>query len=180
MPKLIQNQCQNRYRRRSWKSWNFMFFWKGKTLILSAEHHTVVQKQASRGFVRGECANGKLIKKPSKMRSKSIPKSMQNRYKFHTRKRDAKNTENHPKWGSKGSQKPSKIPSKIYVEIWYEKRCKARLQRSFAGVPGGVQFKRLLRRVTYGNNLTREKNHIGKEQHHELNTPWAPSGPERI
>ena len=43
MPKLIKNQCQNWNRERSGKSWKFMFFWKGKTLILSAEHHTVVQ-----------------------------------------------------------------------------------------------------------------------------------------
>ena len=107
------HQCQNWYRKRSGKSWKIMFFWKGKTLILSAEHHTVVQKQASRGFVRGECANGKFIKKPSKMRSKSVPKSIQNRYKFHTRQSDAKNTENHPKWSSKGSQKPSTNLSKI-------------------------------------------------------------------
>jgi hypothetical protein len=63
MPKLIQNQCQNWYRKRSGKSGKFMFFLKGKTLILSAEHSSVVQKQGSRGFVRGECANGKIIKK---------------------------------------------------------------------------------------------------------------------
>ena len=47
-----------------------MFFWKGRTFILSAEHYTVVQKQGSRGFVRGECANGKVIKKPSEMHPK--------------------------------------------------------------------------------------------------------------
>jgi hypothetical protein len=51
-------------------------------LILNAEHSSVVQKQGSRGFVRGEGANGKLIKKPSKMRSKSITKLMENRCKI--------------------------------------------------------------------------------------------------
>ena len=90
-----------------------MFFWKGKSLILSAEHCSVVQKQGSRGFVRGECANGKFIKKPLNMRSKSVPKSMQNLYKFHTRKSDAKNIENHQKLSSKGSQQPFKNLSKI-------------------------------------------------------------------
>jgi hypothetical protein len=78
MPKLIKNQCQNRYRKRKGTSWNLMFLWKGKTLILSAEHHTVVQKQGSRGFVRGEGTNGKPLKKPSKMKPKSMPKSMEN------------------------------------------------------------------------------------------------------
>jgi hypothetical protein len=38
---------------------------------------------------------------------------MQNRYKFHTQKSDAKNTGNHRKWSSKGSQKPSKNLLKI-------------------------------------------------------------------
>jgi hypothetical protein len=82
-------------------------------LILSAEHHTVVQKQASRGFVRGECANGKLIKKPSKMGPKSIPKSMKNRYKFHARKSDVKNIENHQKWSRKGSRNEEKTYQKL-------------------------------------------------------------------
>jgi hypothetical protein len=38
---------------------------------------------------------------------------MKIRYEFHIRKSDATNTENHPKWSSKGNQKPSKNLSKI-------------------------------------------------------------------
>jgi hypothetical protein len=77
-------------------------------LILSAEHCSVVQKQASRGFVQGEFANGKLIEKPSKIEPKSIPKTMENRYKFNARKSDVKNIEKHPKWSRKGSRNEGK------------------------------------------------------------------------
>ena len=112
MPKLIKNQCQNWYRKRSGKSWNFMFFRKGKTLILSAERRSVVQKQASRGFVRGECANGKFIKKTPKMRPKSVTKSMKNPCKIHARKRYVKNTENHQNWSRKGGQNRGKTSQK--------------------------------------------------------------------
>ena len=59
-----------------------MFFWKAKSLILSAEHSSVVQKPGSRGFVRGECANGKFINKNIKNETNIHPKinekSMQN------------------------------------------------------------------------------------------------------
>jgi hypothetical protein len=110
-----------------------MFFSKGKTLILSAEHYTVVQKQGSRGFVWGECANGKVIKKPLKIRSKSVPKSTWNRDKFRIQKSDAKNTENHPKWSSKGSQKPSKNLLKIGSKKRSEKGA---LWHSTRGRPG--------------------------------------------
>ena len=85
-----------------------MFFRKGKTLILSAERRSVVQKQASRGFVRGECANGKHIKKTPQMRPKSVTKSMRNQCKTHARKSYVKNTENHPNWSRKGGQNRGK------------------------------------------------------------------------
>ena len=39
------------------------------------------------------CANGKGIKNTSKVRPKSIPKSMNNRYKNHARKRDTQKME---------------------------------------------------------------------------------------
>ena len=41
------------------------------------------------------CANGKGINKTLKVRPKSIPKSMTNRYKFHARKRDTPNIKIH-------------------------------------------------------------------------------------
>ena len=85
-----------------------MFFRKGQTLILSAEHYTVVQKQASRGFVRGECANGKSTKKPSKMRSTSVPKFVENLCKNDARKSDAKMIENGAKIEPKGEPKSIK------------------------------------------------------------------------
>jgi hypothetical protein len=66
-----------------------MVFKKGKTLILSAEHCSVVQKQASRGIIRGKRANEKLIKKRDKS-TKIHPKNDENQYKFHARKSDAK------------------------------------------------------------------------------------------
>ena len=59
-----------------------MFVRRGKTFILRAEHYTVVQKQGSRGFVRGECANGEshqtTIKKETKIHHENEEKSMQN------------------------------------------------------------------------------------------------------
>ena len=99
------------------KSWKSCVFWKGKKLILSAEHYTVVQKQASRGFVRGECANGKFIKKPLKIRSKSVPKSIINRYKFHTRKSDARMMEKGAKMEPRGDRKWWKI-RKMTCQKW--------------------------------------------------------------
>jgi hypothetical protein len=133
MPKLIKNQCQNRYRKRLQKSRKFMFFWKGKTLILSAEHCSVVQKQASRGFVRGECANGKLFKKTSKMRPTSIRKSIKNLYKFHARKSDAKNIEKHKKWNRKGCQNEEKTYQNRY-EKKLKKRSPPRCSRDQSGI----------------------------------------------
>ena len=41
--------------------------------------------------------------------TKSIPKLMKTQCKFHTRKSEANNLENHPKWSPKGSHKSVKI-----------------------------------------------------------------------
>ena len=48
-------------------------------------------------FSRLRAQTVKGIKQPSKMKSKSIPKSMNNRYKFHARKRDTQNMKIHSK-----------------------------------------------------------------------------------
>ena len=62
--------------------------------------------------LQGECANGKIIKKSSNMRPKSMPKSRKNQCKIHARKSDAKNMENHQQLSPKGSQKPLTINKK--------------------------------------------------------------------
>ena len=60
-----------------------IFSWKGKNLILNAEHYTVVQKQGSRGLVAERCPcawmmENHLLRK--EINNKSIPKSMQDRW----------------------------------------------------------------------------------------------------
>ena len=59
-------------------------------------------------FQKVACANGKGINKTSKVRPKSIPKSMKNRYKFHARKKNTKNIKKHTKSDQKRSWKMRK------------------------------------------------------------------------
>ena len=47
-------------------------------------------------FQKVASANGKGIKKTSKLKPKSLPKSIQNRYTFHAGKKDTQNIEIHP------------------------------------------------------------------------------------
>ena len=58
------------------------------------------------------CANGKGIKTKSKVRPKSIPKSMTNRHKFHARTRDTQNMETHQTSDQKNEMKNKKNSNK--------------------------------------------------------------------
>ena len=112
LPKWSQNRCQNASRidartgiEKDQENHEKSCFTERVKLLFKNRVREVSSEVKAR--------TGKASKKTSEMRSKSIPKSMQNRYKFHTRKSYAKNTGNHPKWSPKGSQKPSKNLSKI-------------------------------------------------------------------
>ena len=68
---------------------------------------------------------------------------MKKRDKFHARKSDAKNMENHPKWIPKGSQNPGKfvkINEKNYVEKRSKKRDNPGSPRKLPQVPGDTQI----------------------------------------
>ena len=59
-----------------------MFFWKGKNLILSAEHSSVVQKQGSRGSVAERCLYAEMMKIRWQIHPEIDDKSMTNQYKI--------------------------------------------------------------------------------------------------
>jgi hypothetical protein len=61
--------------------------------------------------LQGGCTNGKFIKKTSKRRYESIPKSMKNQCKFHARKSDGKSIKKQQTWTPKGNQKQRKFDS---------------------------------------------------------------------
>ena len=67
----------------------------GKTLKF------IVKTNVFDGFA---CANGKDIKKTSKIIPESIPKSMKNQYKNHARKRDIQKIKTHQQMIKKGEE----------------------------------------------------------------------------
>ena len=144
MPKLIKNRCQNWYRKRSGKSWKIMFFWKGKTLILSAEHSTVVQKTAKRfraRWMRERETHQKNTKNETKIGHKINEKSMQNPCSEKWWKKHRKSSTLEPKRTSKYR----KNLSKIYVKKISKKRGFAQLSPGSPGSPEDNLFKDLLR-----------------------------------
>ena len=173
VPESIKHRYKNWCRKEQGKPWKLLFFRRGRTFILSAEHYTVVQKQGPRGFVRSECANRKVIKKPSEMKPKSITKSMNNQCRIHARRSDAKKRENQKNWSPKGSRKPSQIAEQINATKWYKKKT---LPGKPGGplVPGDIQINRI---KYYVYKKGRRKVRSLAE---DANTPWAPSGPKRI
>ena len=114
---------------------------------------------------------GKDIKKTSKVRPTSIPKSMNKLYKFHARKRDTQNMENHQNNDQKTKWKIRKIGNECEKE-----RKKERLTSQARGTrwAEGDTI-----RSKIENKLTEEKLR-DRESAAYPNTPRAPSGPERI
>ena len=104
--KTHQKQSNNRSQKILGISWKIVFFWcvkPCKSTILSSKNKVS----------QGEYASTDNYKKNIKMTPNSIPKSMKTPYKFHARKSDAKNTENHQTCTPKGSPKPLRIHPKI-------------------------------------------------------------------
>ena len=101
----------------------------------------------------------KTIEHEVKIHSKTYVKSIQ----ISDSKSDAKKIGRTQTWSSTEGPKPSQILSKIGVEIRYEKRCQARLQRNFISAQGGSTIQKTPTEVTYlkrntfvtRNNITR-------------------------
>jgi len=62
MPEHRKNNAEKGTDEKKGTSSKIMFFWKGKNLILSVKHYTVVQKQGSRGSVTERCPYAKIMK----------------------------------------------------------------------------------------------------------------------
>ena len=122
---------------------------------------------------------------------------MLNQCKCHIRKSDAKNTETHPTWSPKGSQKPSKNLSKICSNKNIGKRWFVTLHPGSPGIPLSPTYLRRrhpedtqnLRRKTtcmkdtYRHPAERQHSKTFREEStfedkpHLSNTPRAPTGP---
>ena len=134
----------------------------------------IINFEGLAGWMREQEIHQKTIENDVKIRPKIDAKSIQISY-------SKKWCQKHRKSSKMGLEREPKT-----VQNPFENRCRNLIRKKVRSPvtedpcesQGWVQFKRLLRRVTYGNNLTREKNHIGREQHYESNTPRAPSGPE--
>jgi hypothetical protein len=107
----------------------------------------------------------KTIENEVKIRPKIDAKSIQISYS----KSDAKNTENHPKLSSKGSQKPSKNLSKIDSKKRSENGGPAHPTRE-SSQPGKGSFGALQKDNKRQTTTFEDKPHLS-------NTPWAPAGP---
>ena len=112
LPKWSRHRCQNSLKINATtgtdtdkENHQIYIFWNVKTT------KSAVRVIVFEGFARW-VRERKIINKSSKMRLKSMPKSMKNQCKFHARKSDAKNIENHQNWSPKGSHEPSKINKK--------------------------------------------------------------------
>jgi hypothetical protein len=125
MPKQVSNKIR--------KSWNLMFFWKGKTLILSAKHHSVVQKQGSRGSVVERFPYAKMTKIPWRIHPQSLENplqiyenSMQNPCltKWH------KNMKNQSTMATKREPKTQYLRDKTIAEKWLTKNCQRGILRT--------------------------------------------------
>ena len=149
----------------SWKSSKIMFLWRVKSFKLIVK--TMVLKVWHVAH-----ANWKGINKTLKLRPKSIPKSMKNRYTFHARKRDTQNINNHQQSDQTRMWKAIKS-----WKIHANKKIEKKREKARSGtLPGGARGHK---RSKIEYKLT-EENLIDRERAAKSNTPWAPSGPERI
>ena len=131
---------------------------------------------------KGACANGEGSNK--NIQNDTIRKSMKKRYKFHARTRgnqkDGKSSKSDPtsRWKvSNNSDKKKKKETKTKYKK-KEKRQSAQGGDEPDGAPNTIRSK-IEDKLTEENKLTEEKLKDRESAAH-ANTPWAPSGPERI
>jgi hypothetical protein len=79
MPKLIKNQCKNETKKDHDKHEIFGFSERSK-------HANSSEGSSNLKVLRGGRTNGEVIKQPSKIRPKTIPKSMENQLRFRPRR----------------------------------------------------------------------------------------------
>ena len=199
MPKLIKNQCQNWYRKRSGKSWKFKFFWKGKTLIFERRtlyccSKTSFARLLAR-WMREREIHKKTIENEVKIHPNIDTKSIQISYSKEVMQKTWKIIQNRAR---KGAKSHTKNLSNNLFEKRVGKRGAETGSAGWTWAPVRVHVKinkthtEILQKfTTFEDTSTRRIQTSYRKTHTDYptdeakhlilsNTPRAPTGPERI